>query len=128
MPYIALKAFQKNIRIGKRILWLTLLVIYAVVLIETHSRAALLSLILAGGLYICIALRIRFQYLIGLLFVVGMIVWSSQDIIFNYLGSKGSELRGDYVEKLGVNRDVNNEGRQPEGNKRGDLGVGEWEG
>src|SRR5690625_7511772 len=100
MPYIALKAFQKNIRIGKRILWLTLLVIYAVVLIETHSRAALLSLILAAGLYICIALRIRFQYLIGLLFVVGMMIWSSQDIIFNYLESNESESRADHAEHM----------------------------
>src|SRR5690625_7310879 len=100
MPYIALKAFQKNIRIGKRILWLTLLVIYAVVLIETHSRAALLSLILAGGLSICTALRIRFRCLIGLLFVVGMIVWSSQDLICNQLESTESESRADYVDAL----------------------------
>lgn len=127
MPYIALKAFQKNIRIGKRILWLTLLVIYAVVLIETHSRAALLSLILAGGLYICIALRIRFQYLIGLLFVVGMIVWSSQDIIFNYLESNESESRGDYVEHLESISNVSTDASNLERINRWNSAVAMWQ-
>lgn len=126
MPYVALKAFQKDIRFGKRVLWWILLMVYTIVLIETHSRAALLSLIVAAGLYVCIFLRIRFLNLLGMVLVAAVMLWSFQDQIFNYLESNDSESRGDYIEHLESISNVSTDASNLERINRWNAAIAMW--
>lgn len=100
MPYVVLKLFEKNISSGKRILWLVLTVVYTIVLIETHSRAALLSLIIAAGLYVFIRWRVKFVYLIGMLGIVLGLLWVYQAPLMNYLEKNSAESRGSFRQNV----------------------------
>src|SRR5690625_5696182 len=56
-----------------------------------------------------------------------MIVWSSQDIIFNYLESNESESRGDYVEHLESISNVSTDASNLERINRWNSAVAMWQ-
>lgn len=100
VPYIYLKLFQRGITFWRRVLWATLTVAYTTVLMFTYSRAALLSLIIALGLFALIYLRVRFTYLLMGGLVAIMLILTFKDPILQRLESNSSESSGDLIENL----------------------------
>lgn len=100
LPYMYLRCFDQSIHWNKRTAWILLALVCTIVLIFTYSRAAILSLIVAGGLYILIRLRIPFRYLMltGIL-TGGVLLWN-QDALLEKLSRNRAESSGEVVENI----------------------------
>lgn len=100
MPYIYLRCLEPSARLNQRLIWIALGMVCTLVLIFTYSRAAILSLAVAGGLYVLLRLRIPFRYLIiaGLM-IGGLLLWN-QDVLVEKLSSNRAESSGELIENI----------------------------
>lgn len=126
MPYVGLKIFEKNTSARQRMGWVILFAIYTVVLIETHSRAALLSLIVAAALYFCIFLRIKFAHLTGALILVSGLIWFYQAPLMNSLERNEAESRGDFIRNMESISNVSTDASNLERINRWNAAIEMW--
>lgn len=100
LPYVYLRCFEQSLQWSKRVVWVTLAVLATIVLIFTYSRAAILSLAVAGGLYVLIRLRISFRYLLSAGILIGCILLWNQDALIQRLSSNQAESSGQVMENI----------------------------
>lgn len=100
MPYLFLRSFDRSTPWNKKLWWIGLTAIFTIVLIFTYSRAAILSLVVAAGLYLLIRLRISFRYLvIGGILAGGILLWN-QDALMEKLSSNRAESSEEVLENI----------------------------
>jgi O-antigen ligase len=73
---------------------------FVIALILSYSRAAWLSLVLAGGVWFLVYLRIRFRTIVATIFVVVAVFFTFQDDILWRLERNTTESSGDLMEHI----------------------------
>lgn len=127
IPYIYLRCFEKPLSVHIRLIWIVLGMISTVVLIFTYSRAAILSLVVAGGLYVVLRLGIAFKYLllIGIL-ASGIALWN-QDALIDRLSSNQAESSGEIRENIESISNISTDASNLERINRWNSALAMWE-
>ncbi len=100
MPYFYLRCFDRTIHQSQRMMWIGLSFLATIVLIFTYSRAAILSLGVAAGLYVLLRLKIPFKYLIMAGIMGACFIWWNQDLLIEKLSSNQAESSGEVMENI----------------------------
>ncbi len=126
LPYMYLRCFSRSIRPENRIIWIGMATVCTMVLIFTYSRAALLSLAVAGVLYVLILLRIRFRYLLGAGVVLLGILFLNQDVLIDRLSSNQTESSGEVVENIESISNISSDASNLERINRWNVAIEMW--
>lgn len=126
LPYMYLRCFSRSIRPENRILWIGIAIVSTVVLIFTYSRAAWLSLAVAGVFYVFILMRVRFRYLIGVgVVMMGILLWN-QDALIDKLSGNRSESSGEVVENIESISNISTDASNLERINRWNVAIEMW--
>src|SRR5690606_10591084 len=126
IPYLYLRSFERSIHWNKRLLWIGLAVIFTIVLIFTYSRAAILSLVVAAGLFLLIRLRIPFRYLMITGVLTGGILLWNQDALMEKLSNNQTESSEEVLENIESISNISTDASNLERINRWNSAIGMW--
>lgn len=126
LPYVYLRCFERSSRLNQRMIWIGLGLVCTLVLIFTYSRAAILSLVVAGGLYVLLRLRIPFRYLLLTGVLTGGILLWNQDVLVEKLSSNRAESSGEVIENIESISNISTDASNLERLNRWNSAIGMW--
>ena len=126
LPYVYLRCFERSVGWAGRSKWVVLGLICTVVLIFTYSRAAILSLGVAGMLYLFILMQIKFKYLVGAGILLLSLLWWNQDSLINRLSSNEAQSSGEVMENIESISNVTTDASNLERINRWNSAIAMW--
>lgn len=126
LPYVYLRSFDRSATLNQRWIWIAVGLVCTLVLIFTYSRAAILSLAVAGGFYVLLRLRIPFRYLLFAGALMGALLLWNQDVLIDKLSSNRAESSGEVIENIESISNISTDASNLERINRWNSAIGMW--
>lgn len=111
-PFLVANAFRKHLPFDRRMLMVGLLLVYTAAIVLSYTRATWVSLGVILMLYVLLLLRVRFQYLLGLVGIVITMFFVFQDQIMIRMEANrqdSSEKLSEHVQSMyNISTDASN--------------------
>jgi O-antigen ligase len=85
IPFLVYLFFKKEMATSKKVVWLSMLLLFCVAAFLSYSRAAWASLIAAAGIYLVLKFRVKAVYIWSVIILTGVIVLALRSNISEYL-------------------------------------------
>lgn len=126
IPYILLSCTRKGISNNRRWIWIIMAVFFLLVLIFTYSRAAILSLVAAFGLYLLLALKVPFKRLGYLALVAGLILFVQKDDIVQRFAQNNAQSSDEILENIESISNITTDASNVERINRWNSAIAMW--